>query len=54
MSAGQHRQANKHYKGGSRGGRLGSKLGVGVGRRPLWKVLKEVKKAQRRRNDQAR
>lgn len=41
MSKGQHRQANRHYKG-SRGGRLMAKLGMGRRRKSLWKLRKEL------------
>lgn len=50
MSRGQHRQANKHPKSGTRGGRLASKLGrdrLTLGR--LEQLLKEKPKQEKGR-----
>lgn len=46
MSHNQHKTANRHFKG-SRGGRILSKLGTGGGhRKPLWKIMRDIKGAQ--------
>ncbi len=46
MSKNQHGTANRHFKG-SRGGRVLSKLGAGGHKRkPLWKIMQELKRVQ--------